>query len=116
MTTAQLAAPTGTKSYILRTCLDPSLVELACTPDAEIRELEQQENPDEAEEFAEEDNPVGTQSTGSIFAWHGSDQLASVGILYVILSLILVEGRVISDSKPSLSIPHLCSSHFLPPH
>ncbi len=53
---------------------------------------------DENEEFAEDDNPIGQRSTGSIFAWHGSEQLASTGILYVILALILVEGRVISDS------------------
>ena len=74
------------------------MIELACSPDADIRELEQQENRDENQEFAEDDNPIGTRSTGSIFAWHNADQLASVGILYVILALILVEGRVISDS------------------
>ena len=63
-----------------------------------LGELEQQENRDENQEFAEDDNPIGTRSTGSIFAWHNADQLASVGILYVVLALILVEGRVISDS------------------
>lgn len=83
---------------MLRSLLDPALVEQACAPDAEIRELEQKEHVDENEEFAEDDNPIGQRSTGSIFAWHGSDQLASTGILYVILALILVEGRVISDS------------------
>ncbi|KAI9065678.1 MAGE-domain-containing protein [Trametes sanguinea] len=92
------AASTGTKSYILRSTLDPALIEKACAPDAEIRELEQAENPDENEEFAEDDNPVGIRSTGSIFAWHHADQLASVGILYVILALILVEGRSINDN------------------
>ncbi|KAM5540612.1 hypothetical protein V8D89_005643 [Ganoderma adspersum] len=92
------AAPTGTKSYILRSLLDPALIEQACSPDAEIRELEQKEHVDENEEFAEDDNPIGQRSTGSIFAWHGSDQLASTGILYVVLALILVEGRVISDN------------------
>ncbi|KAI8976336.1 MAGE family-domain-containing protein [Trametes punicea] len=91
-------ASTGTKSYILRSVLDPALIEKASTPDAEIRELEQAENPDDNEEFAEDDNPVGTHSTGSIFAWHTADQLASVGILYVILALILVEGRTINDN------------------
>ncbi|RPD58316.1 MAGE-domain-containing protein [Lentinus tigrinus ALCF2SS1-7] len=88
----------GTKSYILRSCLDPALIELACSPDADIRELEQNENRDENQEFAEDDNPIGTRSTGSILAWHNTDQLASIGILYVILALILVEGRVISDN------------------
>ncbi|KAI0752475.1 MAGE-domain-containing protein [Daedaleopsis nitida] len=91
------ATATGTKSFILRSYLDPALIELACTPDQELKELEQQENRDENEEFAEDDNPVSTRSTGSLFAWHNTDQLPSVGILYVILALILVEGRVISD-------------------
>ncbi|TBU36800.1 MAGE-domain-containing protein [Dichomitus squalens] len=91
------AAPTGTKSYILRSLLDAALIEQACAPDAEIREIEQKEHVDENEEFAEDDNPVGQRSTGSIFAWHASDQLAATGILYVVLSLILVEGRVVSD-------------------
>ncbi|KAI0631792.1 MAGE family-domain-containing protein [Trametes polyzona] len=92
------AASTGTKNYILRSQLDAALIEKACTPDAEIRELEQAEHPDANEEFAEDDNQIGTRSTGSIFAWHYADQLPSVGILYVILALILVEGRVISDN------------------
>ncbi|KAI0367842.1 MAGE-domain-containing protein [Pilatotrama ljubarskyi] len=92
------AASTGTKTYILRSTLNPALIEKACMPDAEIRELEQTEHPDENEEFAEDDNPIGTRSTGSIFAWHSADQLPSVGILYVILALILVEGRSIADN------------------
>ncbi|KAI0696984.1 MAGE-domain-containing protein [Cerioporus squamosus] len=92
------ATSSGTKSYILRSTLDPALIELACSPDADIRELEQKENRDENQEFAEDDNPIGTRSTGSIFAWQNADQLPSIGILYVILALILVEGRVISDS------------------
>ncbi|KAI0767717.1 MAGE family-domain-containing protein [Fomes fomentarius] len=91
------AASTGTKQYILRSTLDPTLIQLACTPDPEIRELEQKEHTDENEEFAEDDNPIGTRSTGSIFAWGTADQLPSIGILYVILALILVEGRVMSD-------------------
>ncbi|KAL1942185.1 hypothetical protein VTO73DRAFT_6249 [Trametes versicolor] len=92
------ATATGTKNYILRSLLDAALIEKASAPDAEIRELEQSEHPDANEEFAEDDNKVGTRSIGSIFAWQHADQLASVGILYVILALILVEGRVISDN------------------
>ncbi|KAI0820903.1 MAGE family-domain-containing protein [Trametes gibbosa] len=92
------ATSTGTKNYILRSQLDPAIIEKALSPDAEIRELEQSEHPDANEEFAEDDNPIGTRSTGSIFAWHNADQLPSVGILYVILALILVEGRVINDN------------------
>ncbi len=98
-----VATTTGTKTYILRSTLDPALIELACSPDADIRELEQKENRDDNQEFAEDDNPIGTRSTGSIFAWQNADQLPSIGILYVILALILVEGRVISDSQSLLS-------------
>ncbi|KAH9850455.1 MAGE family-domain-containing protein [Lenzites betulinus] len=92
------ATSTGTKNYILRSVLDAAIIEKALSPDADIRELEQSEHPDANEEFAEDDNTIGTRSTGSIFAWHNADQLPSVGILYVILALILVEGRVINDN------------------
>ncbi|KAH9938796.1 MAGE-domain-containing protein [Epithele typhae] len=91
------SAASGTKSFILRSCLDPALVELACAPDSDIREIEQQESADENNELAE-DNPVGKQSTGSILAWHHADQLAADGVLFTILALILVEGRAVSDS------------------
>ena len=103
MLTVEIAASSGTKMYILRSALDPALIQQACTPDAEIREMEQNENKDENEEFAEDDNLISTRSTGSIIAWHNADQLPSIGILYVILALILVEGRVISDSTFSPS-------------
>lgn len=108
------ATATGTKNYILRSLLDAALIEKASAPDAEIRELEQSEHPDANEEFAEDDNKVGTRSIGSIFAWQHADQLASVGILYVILALILVEGRVISDSTsptPPLVVRELIYAH-----
>jgi melanoma-associated antigen len=41
---------------------------------------------------------------GSVIAWGSSDQLGVVGILYVILALILVNGRVLSDSTRPFSI------------
>ena len=37
--------------------------------------------------------------TGAILAWQGSDQLGLTGILYVILALILVNGRAILESE-----------------
>ncbi|GBE88892.1 Melanoma-associated antigen G1 [Sparassis crispa] len=95
------AAPTGTKTYILRSVLAPSIIERACAPNAEIRAAEQADRADavaEDENDDDDDNRVGKRSTGSIFAWHAADQLGSVGMLYVILALILVEGKVISDN------------------
>ena len=45
-------------------------------------------------------------SSGTLISWSTSDQLGAVGITYVILALILVSGRVMSDgehvSTPSL--------------
>lgn len=50
----------------------------------------------------------GARTYGSLIAWNGADQLAALGILYVILALILVSGKVISDSAfhPSNLTPH----------
>jgi len=93
------AAPAGTKSFILRSVLDPSLIQMATTRDGELQEVEQAERLVASDDEVEPDNTIGTHSTGSIFAWHHSDQLGSVGILYVILALILVNGRSISDNQ-----------------
>ncbi|CAL1701870.1 unnamed protein product [Somion occarium] len=93
------ATSSGTKTYILRSMLDPALIERACAPNSAILNVEQTEgkvgtyNDDD-----DDDNRVGTRSTGSIFAWHHADELGSVGILYVILALVLVNGRAISDN------------------
>lgn len=88
------AAPTGTKTYILRSILDPALIELAAKQDEDILVLEQDEN------GANDDTEDVSPSTGAIFSWQSSDQLGSIGLLYVILSLILVNGKAILDSEP----------------
>lgn len=36
---------------------------------------------------------------GSIINWSRTDQLPLLGILYVVLALILLSGKVMSDSK-----------------
>lgn len=46
-----------------------------------------------------------SEPTGAILAWEQADQLGSVGLLYVVLSLILVHGRTIADSTSLYSFP-----------
>ena len=88
----------GTKTFILRSVLEPSLIQAAVTRDRELLEVERTEKLVASDDEVEYENTVGTHSTGSIFAWHNSDQLGSIGILYIVLALILVNGRSLSDS------------------
>ncbi|OBZ73370.1 Melanoma-associated antigen G1 [Grifola frondosa] len=110
------ATPSGTKTYILRSVLDPIIIERACAPNAEILAAEQADRIGDDDYADDDDSGVGTHSTGSIFAWHRSDQLASVGVLYVILALILVDGRVVSDNdlRTILKRLHLPSTANVP--
>ncbi|EMD36010.1 hypothetical protein CERSUDRAFT_66377 [Gelatoporia subvermispora B] len=87
------AAPTGTKNYILRSTLDPALIELANAPDPDLLAEERAEYED-----AEGVDDLDLRSSGSILAWNTADHLDAVGILHIILALILVEGRVLSDN------------------
>ncbi|KAI0052835.1 MAGE-domain-containing protein [Auriscalpium vulgare] len=87
-----LPAAQGSKTYILRSVLDAALIELAAQTDAAILEEEAADGPEDID-----DDAVGLLSYGSLLAWNGTDQLASVGILYVVLALILVNGKVLSD-------------------
>ncbi|KZT00092.1 MAGE-domain-containing protein [Laetiporus sulphureus 93-53] len=93
------AAPIGTKAYILRSVLDPAIIERACAPDADILAIEREDmaNNDEVYTDEDDDGPC-TRSVGSILAWERSDELGSVGVLYTILALILVDGRVMRDN------------------
>ncbi|PVF97462.1 hypothetical protein CPB86DRAFT_734686 [Serendipita vermifera] len=77
----------SSKQYILRSLLDPELIKLACTPDEDIKAQE-------LADAANDELPV----SGTILAWQISDQMASYGTLYVILSLILVNGKTIADA------------------
>ena len=50
---------------------------------------------------------------GSIIAWSSADQLAALGLLHVVLALILVNGRAISErtsSFPSSPRPFLLTA------
>jgi len=84
-------AATGSKSYILRSILDSVILDYAALTDQEIYEQEIEDLPEGADD-------VALVTYGSIISWSDSDQLGSLGILYVVLALILVSGRVIADS------------------
>ncbi|KAI6126933.1 MAGE-domain-containing protein [Pisolithus sp. B1] len=81
----------GSKTYILRSILDPTIIEQAAITDERLFEEQMNDAPDEE---ADEELP---RRYGSIISWNTCDQLASLGILYVVLALILVNGKTMSD-------------------
>ncbi|KAH6901497.1 MAGE family-domain-containing protein [Coprinopsis sp. MPI-PUGE-AT-0042] len=94
------ATAAGSKTYILRSCLNTSLIEMAHEPDNKILAEEKKDLPEEeAAGYARgnEDQPPTTY--GSIISWSHTEQIGSIGILYTILALILVNGRVLSDGE-----------------
>ncbi|KAI0791274.1 MAGE family-domain-containing protein [Abortiporus biennis] len=91
------APQTGTKTFILRSVLDPFLIEQATIPDKDILKSEQEEGFGFGDED-DEDSQAASRATGSLFAWQSSDQVGNIGILYVILALILVNGRSMTDA------------------
>lgn len=84
------AAAAGSKTYIVRSTLDPLIVEYAALTDSQIIEQEVAEMPSD-------DEDEDARRYGSIISWTQCDQLGAVGITYVILSLILISGRVMND-------------------
>lgn len=99
------------KTYILHLVLDPVIIECTCAPDADILAIEREDMANNDEVYAdEEDNGPCTCSVGSILAWERSDKLGSVGVLYTILVLILVNGRIMRDSTCSVLYSLLIST------
>ncbi|KAF8272190.1 MAGE family-domain-containing protein [Lactarius quietus] len=86
------AVSQGSKTYILRSILDPALIERAAVTNKRIFEVEAADAPDDVD-----DAEPGARTYGSLIAWNGADQLAALGVLHVILALVLVSGKVISD-------------------
>ncbi|KAK2464995.1 hypothetical protein APHAL10511_003071 [Amanita phalloides] len=101
------AAAPGSKTYILRSTLDPRLIEIAAQTDEQIHEEEANEAPsdDEDNEFSE--GGYTPRYYGSIISWTRGEQPGPIGILYVILALILVNGRIISDTDLRASLKRL---------
>ncbi|KAH9054702.1 MAGE-domain-containing protein [Lactarius vividus] len=96
------AVSQGSKTYILRSILDPALIERAALTNKRIFEVEAADAPDDVASAE-----PGTRTYGSLIAWNSADQLAALGILYVILALILVSGKVISDMDLRLLLRRL---------
>ena len=106
-----IASAIGSKTYILRSSLDPILIEHAAQTEADIFEEESGDqsvlfpslfNGDEADYFEDDDEDDAERVPkyyGSLISWTKGDQLGAVGVLYVILALVLVNGRIMTDGK-----------------
>ena len=106
-TDIQSANALGSKTYILRSTLDPILIERAAQTEADILEEEAGDQAvfypsltlsDEEDDSDEEAERI-PKYYGSLISWTKTDQLGSLGILYVILAIILANGRVIADGE-----------------
>lgn len=86
----------------MRSTLDPIILDYAALTDQEIYEQEIEDLPDGADDAV-------LVTYGSIISWSDSDQLGSLGILYVVLALILVSGRIIADSMHVARGPWTCT-------
>lgn len=106
-----LASATGSKTYILRSCLDPILIERAAQTDVDILEEEagdqsvlfpslfNSDDEGDVEDDEDDDAERVPKYYGSLISWTKGDQLGAIGVLYVILALVLVNGRVMTDSE-----------------
>ncbi|KAG8215919.1 MAGE-domain-containing protein [Butyriboletus roseoflavus] len=86
------ATAAGSKTYILRSILDTTIIEQAALSHERLLEEELADGPDNDDD--DDDIP---HNYGSVIAWSTADQLAALGLLHVILALILVNGRAISE-------------------
>lgn len=82
------------KTYILRSILDPELLAAAVAIDAELFEMENREFGDEVD-----DNDSAARVDGSLAAWDMNDSVVAAGITHVILALILVNSKVLPDRE-----------------
>ena len=89
--------------YILGSALHTVLIERASATNKYTPEVEAADAPDDVN-----DTEPGVRPYGGLIAWCRST--SQLGILYVILALILVSGKVITDST-SLPVPSLYAPH-----
>ncbi|KAF9078267.1 MAGE family-domain-containing protein [Rhodocollybia butyracea] len=116
---AKKKAPTGSKNYILRSILDPTIISFASLPDEEILNAELEDMPDLDDDENGSPPPARTQGgrsrrsqsttnssvpacTGTLLSFSSSalpalENPGALGILHVVLSLILVSGRLMGD-------------------
>jgi melanoma-associated antigen len=90
-----VATAASSKQYILRSTLDSTIIEATSVYDIEIDDAEK------AELALWRPNDEDCRPEGTLLSWkHGSaNQLGTAGVLHVILALILVNGRVLTDSE-----------------
>ncbi|KAJ6500519.1 MAGE family-domain-containing protein [Mycena sanguinolenta] len=89
------SAAAGSKTYILRSTLDSRIIAEAALTREEILEEEAADAPSDDDD--DDENGGGGATYGSIISWSNADQVGALGVLYVILALILVSGRVMGD-------------------
>ncbi|KAK7018433.1 MAGE domain-containing protein [Favolaschia claudopus] len=110
------AAAAGSKTYILRSILHERLIEEAALTHDEILE---EEAADALSDDDDDDESGGITAYGSIISWSSADHVGALGVLYVILALILVSGRVMGDQDlratlKTLRIPATGTIAFAP--
>ncbi|KAJ3973546.1 MAGE family-domain-containing protein [Lentinula raphanica] len=144
------AAPTGSKSYILRSVLHPTIISISALPDEEILTAELDDVPDDVHDDEDDGTPAPSQTqrgarrsqrsqsataslptcTGTLLSFSSPalpalENVGALGVQYVILSLILASGRLMSDRDlratlrqlhlpPSSSVPLGRSAHTHP--
>ncbi|KAG2044095.1 MAGE family-domain-containing protein, partial [Suillus americanus] len=87
----QPSAAAGSKTYILRSVLDPIIIEEAACTDERLYE---EQIADCQEDGDDDDMP---RSYGCIISWSTTDQVGALGVLHVILAIILASGRSMTD-------------------
>ncbi|KAJ6589317.1 MAGE family-domain-containing protein [Mycena capillaripes] len=100
------AAAAGSKTYILRSTLNARLIEEAALTREEILEEEAADAPSDDDDEDEIGHGGGT-AYGSIISWSSTDQVGALGVLYVVLALILVSGRVMGDQDLRTTLKRL---------
>ncbi|KAJ7360993.1 hypothetical protein DFH08DRAFT_362829 [Mycena albidolilacea] len=97
--TMPAAAAAGSKSYILRSVLNERIIEEAALTREEIMEEEAADA--QSDDDGGDDDEIGSGATayGSIISWSSADHVGALGVLYVVLALTLVSGRIMGDRK-----------------
>ncbi|KAI0260610.1 MAGE family-domain-containing protein [Gloeopeniophorella convolvens] len=83
-------AAQGSKTYILRSTLDPALISYAAQPHKRVREVEAAAIDPDAEGGVEEPH-------GALLA--AGENPVPLGVLHVVLALVLASGRVLPDGE-----------------